>query len=207
MDMSESDADGPVVTLSDDTVTLRPWSREDAWFMAEASADPAIRRYNGVLDRLGRPAPPLSRTDAEAVIDEFASSWRAFATTGTPTGAAFAVLDAKSGELAGCCGVDDWSKSDVAQFGYWIGANARGRGYATRAATLLTRWLFELGAARVFLTIVAGNDASVAVARRAGFVYEGTMRSHGVWQGQRCDVMWFAALPLKWTARVRDEGL
>lgn len=206
MDMSESDADGPVVTLTDDTVTLRPWSREDAWFMAEASADPAIRRYNGVLDRLGHPAPPLSTTDAEAVIDEFASSWRAFATTGTPSGVAFAILDARSGEPAGCCGVDDWSKSDVAQFGYWIGANARGRGYATRAATLLTRWLFELGAARVFLTIVAGNDASAAVARRAGFVYEGTMRSHGVWQGQRCDVMWFAALPLEWTARVRDEG-
>jgi hypothetical protein len=52
-----------------------------------------------------------------------------------------------------------------------------GRGYATRAAILLTRWLFDLGAARVFLTIVAGNEESVAVARRAGFVYEGTMRA------------------------------
>ena len=103
--------------------------------------------------------------------------------------------------MVGCCGVDDWSKADVAQFGYWLAAGARGRGYATRAAILLTRWLFELGAARVFLTIVAGNEASVAVARRAGFVYEGTMRSHGVWQGRRCDVMWFAALPLEWTMR------
>jgi RimJ/RimL family protein N-acetyltransferase len=103
--------------------------------------------------------------------------------------------------LVGCCGVDDWSKADVAQFGYWIAASARGRGYATRAAILLTRWLFELGAARVFLTIVAGNEPSIAVAHRAGFVHEGTMRSHGVWLGQRCDVMWFAALPLEWTMR------
>ena len=70
---------------------------------------------------------------------------------------------------------------------------------------LLTRWLFELGAARVFLTIVADNDESVAVARRAGFVYEGTMRSHAVWQDQRYDVMWFAALPLEWTVRGADE--
>jgi RimJ/RimL family protein N-acetyltransferase len=173
--------------------------------MAEASADPAIRRYNGVLDRLGRPAPPLSTTDAEAVIDKFALNWRAFATTGTPSGVAFAIMDTRSGELAGCCGVDDWTKADVAQFGYWIAANARGRGYATRAAILLTRWLFELGAARVFLTIVAGNEESVAVARRAGFVYEGTMRSHGVWQGRRCDVMWFAALPHEWTMRAPDD--
>lgn len=188
-----------MATLSDGVVSLRPWSRDDAGFMAEASADPAIRRYNGVLDRLGRPAPPLSTTDAEAVIDEFTLNWQAFAGSGTPSGVAFAIVDAKSGELAGCCGVDDWSKADVAQFGYWIAAHARGRGYATRAAILLTRWLFELGAARVFLTIVAGDEKSVAVARRAGFVYEGTMRSHGVWQGERCDVMWFAALPLEWT--------
>ena len=62
-------------------------------------------------------------------------------------------------------------------------------------------WLFDMGAARVFLTIVAGNEYSVAVAGRAGFVYEGTMRAHGVWQSQRCDVMLFAALPLEWAMR------
>lgn len=206
IDMSKGSTEGPVVTLSDDIVTLRPWSSADAWFMAEASADPAIRRYNGVLDRLGHPAPPLSTTAAEAVIDSFTSSWRAFATTGTPSGVALVLVDAGSGERVGCCGVDDWSKSDVAQIGYWIGPKARGHGYATRAATLLTRWLFELGAARVFLTIVAGNGASIAVARRAGFVYEGTMRSHGVWQGRRCDVMWFAALPHEWTRQARNDS-
>lgn len=57
VDVSETDADGPVVTLSDGTVTLRPWLKGDARFMAAASADPAIRRYNGVLDRLGHPTP------------------------------------------------------------------------------------------------------------------------------------------------------
>lgn len=181
-------------------VTLRTWSSDDASFMAEACADPAIRRFNGVLDRLGFPAPPLSIADAESVIAEFASNWQRFATTGSPSGVAFAIIDVGSGELVGCCGVDDWSKTDVAQFGYWIAANARGRGYATRAAVLLTRWLFELGAARVFLTVVAGNEESAAVARRAGFVHEATMRAHGVWQGERCDVMLFAALPHEWLA-------
>ena len=204
MDARETDAGGPVLTLSDHTVTLRPWSRDFAGFMAEMSVDPAIRRYNSPLDRLGRPTPPLSVMDAETVIDEFASNWRAFATNGTPSGVAFAIMDARSGELAGCCGVDDWSKADVAQIGYWLAPSARRRGFATRAVILLTRWLFDLGAERVFLTIVAGNDESVAVARRAGFVYEGTMRSHSVWQGQRCDVMWFAALPLEWV-RGPDE--
>ena len=168
--------------------------------MSEAFADPEIRRFNGELDRRGRPSPPLSVIDAEAVIEDFTASWRRFAATGTPCGGvAFAITDATSGDVVGCCGLDGWSTADVAQFGYWLAADARGRGYATRAVVLLTRWLFDLGAARVFLTIVAGNDASVLVARRAGFRYEGTMRSHAVWQDQRCDVIWFAALPLEWT--------
>lgn len=196
--MHESDAADPGVTLSDDVLTLRPWTRDDAAFIANASSDPAIRRYSSPHDRRGHPAPPPSITEAGATIDEFAAKWRAFATTGTTSGVAFAIMDKRSGEVAGMCGVDDWSSEDVVQIGYWLAASARGRGYATRAVILLTRWLFELGAARVFLTIVAGNEASIEVARRAGFVYEGTMRSHGVWQDERCDVMWFAALPLEW---------
>ena len=87
----------------------------------------------------------------------------------------------------------------MAQFGYWIADGARGRGYATRAVILMTRWLFDLGAARAFLTIVADNEGSVAVARRAGFVHEGTMRAHSVWQGERHDVLLYAALPLEWS--------
>lgn len=196
--MREDGDDDRVVTLSDNVVTLRPWSTDEAGFIADACADPGIRRYNSV-------PTPYSITDAAATIDQFASNWRAFARTRRPSGVAFAIADSTSGELAGQCGVDDWSNADVAQFGYWLAPAARGRGYATRAVILLTRWLFELGAARVFLTIVADNDKSVAVARRAGFVHEGTMRAHAVWQDERYDVMWFAALPLEWAAQRADE--
>ena len=93
---------------------------------------------------------------------------------------------------------------DVAQIGYWLAPTARGRGFATRAVILLTRWLFDQGAARVFMSIVAGNEPSVEVARRAGFLYEGTMRSHGVWLDERCDVMWLAALPAN--GRIADPS-
>lgn len=186
---------GPPI-LSDGVVTLRAWSIADAEFMANAFADRAIRRYNGVLDPDGYPGPPLSIADAAADIEKFASSWRSFAETGRPTGAVFAITDAISGELAGCCGVDDWSAERVAQIGYWLAPDARGRGFATRAAILLTRWLFELGAARVFLTVVVGNEPSVAVARRAGFAYEATLPSHSAWMGERFDVLRFVALPV-----------
>ncbi|MGK2949296.1 MAG: GNAT family N-acetyltransferase [Acidimicrobiales bacterium] len=178
------------VTLTDDVVLLRPWSRSDAGFLTEASRDPAIERFNG-------PAPD-SLADAISVIERIERCWRSFEVQGDPTGAAFAITDAVSGEPVGMCGIDQWSGTDVAQFGYWLAAGARGRGLATRAVTLMTGWLFELGAARVFLTIQSANAASAAVARRAGFTHEGTLRADGVWKGQRQDVDVFAVLPDDW---------
>jgi RimJ/RimL family protein N-acetyltransferase len=197
--VSALDGNDPLVSLSDDRVTLRPWYRDDAQFMAIASADPEIRRYNGVHDRQGNPAPALSIEEAERAIDRFRTDQQEFEETGNPTGVVFAIADATSGELVGCSGVDDWTEEDVAQFGYWVAAPARGHGYATLAAILLTRWLFERGAARVFLTVVVENHDSAAVARRAGFEHEGTMRDYGIWQGQRCDVMVFAAVAIEWS--------
>jgi RimJ/RimL family protein N-acetyltransferase len=185
--MTELGGDRPSVRLSDGVVVLRPWNPSEARFMIEASRDPAIERYNG--------PPPASLADAVSLIERFERSWRAFAVRGDPTGVAFAIVGAATGEPVGMCGLDDWSSTDVAQFGYWLTAGARGRGLATRAATLMTGWLFELGAARVFLTIQSENTASAAVARRAGFTYEGTLRAYGVWQGRRQDVDVFAALP------------
>jgi RimJ/RimL family protein N-acetyltransferase len=185
-----------LVTLSDGDVVLRPWDRADAAFMYEASTDPAIERFNG-------PAP-ASLAEAVSVIERIEESWRSFETSGNPTGAAFAIVDAASGQPVGMCGVDDWSSTNVAQFGYWLAAGARGRGLATRAVTLMTTWLFGLGAARVFVTIESENTASAAVARRAGFAFEGTLRGYGVWRGDRKDVDVFAVLPADWMSRSND---
>jgi RimJ/RimL family protein N-acetyltransferase len=192
-DATELGSQRSPVVLCDDAVVLRPWICSDATFMAEASRDPMIERYNG-------PAP-ASVADAIAVIERIEQSWRTFEVEGDPTGVAFVIVDAALGEPVGMCGIDHWSSTDVAQFGYWLAAGARGRGLATRAATLMTQWLFELGAARVFLTIHSENSASAAVALRAGFTYEGTLRAYGVWAGQRKDVDVFAVLPHEWPSR------
>lgn len=192
--MTKPGGERSLVTVSDEVVLLRPWRPSDAGFMAEASRDPAIVRYNG--------PPPDSLEDAISVIERIERSWRSFEVHGDPAGAAFAIVDLESGEPVGMCGIDGWSSTDVVQFGYWLAAGARGRGLATRAVTLMTGWLFEMGAARVFLTIDAENTASAAVAGRAGFTHEGTLRDDGVWQGQRRDVDVFAVLPHAWPAGV-----
>ena len=188
-------SDRVIPTISDGVVTLRAWSPADAAFMATAFADPEIRRYNGRHDADGYPGAPLTLAEATADIETFAASWRAFARTRRPTGAVFAIADSHTGELAGCTGVDNWSDAKVAQIGYWLTPHARGKGIATRAVLLLTGWLFELGATHVFLTVVAGNDASIAVARRAGFDYEATLPKHSAWMGERLDVLVFGKLP------------
>lgn len=183
----ERGGETPPVTLSDGVVLLRRWCTSDASWLAEASRDPAIERYNG--------RAPGSVAEAIGVIERFEHGWRTFEIEGNPTGAAFAIVEASDGAPVGMCGVDHRSSTDVAQFGYWLAAGARGRGLATRAVLLMTDWLFALGAARVFLTIESENAASAAVAHRAGFTREGTLRAYGVWQGERKDVDVFAVLP------------
>ena len=60
------------------------------------------------------------------------------------------------------------------ELGYIVHPAARGRGVATQALVLLTRWAFdELGALRAYLFIDSENAASLKVAERAGYVREG----------------------------------
>ena len=176
-----------MVTLADERVVLRPWDRSEAPFIVDASRDADIQRYNGPAAR--------SLADATAAIDGFERSWEAFAVSGDPTGVAFAIVERATGELLGMCGVDHWWSTGGAQFGYWLAAAARGRGFATRAAVLMTNWLFDLGAVRVVVTIVSDNASSAAVARRAGFTYEGTRRRDEAGPAEEPDVDVYVARP------------
>lgn len=97
-EMAEGDGGRPPVTLSDDVVVLRPWITSDASFLSEASRDRAIERYNG--------AAPDSLADAISIIERIEERWRPFEVDGDPTGAAFAIVDAASGEPVGMRGVD-----------------------------------------------------------------------------------------------------
>ena len=82
------------MTLSDGVAMLRPWSNSDANFLLDACADPAIQRYSV-------PTPPRSIAEAAALIDEIELAWQKFASSGRPTGDAFAIADAASADLVG----------------------------------------------------------------------------------------------------------
>jgi ribosomal-protein-alanine N-acetyltransferase len=80
--------------------------------------------------------------------------------------------------------------------GYWLLPGGRGRGLATRAVRLVTRWCFEaLGLARVAILAEPSNRASVRVAERSGFRFEGVLRSNDEIGGRRVDNAVFSMLP------------
>jgi RimJ/RimL family protein N-acetyltransferase len=76
-----------------------------------------------------------------------------------------------------------------AEIGYMVDPVARGRGIASRAVELLTRWSFEeLDLIRVELRIDVQNSASESVARRTGYQRDGVLRNVHFKEGARCDL-------------------
>ena len=82
------------------------------------------------------------------------------------------------------------------------GGGARGAdeqaagGLHARGLRLAARWAVKaLSWARVQLWIEPDNTPSLRVARAAGFVEEGVLRSYSVIDGRRCDAVFFSLLP------------
>ena len=64
------------------------------------------------------------------------------------------------------------------EIGYWCRTSRQGCGYVTEAAQALTQFAFKtLHARRVEVRMDDGNERSWKVAQRAGFVFEGVLRS------------------------------
>jgi RimJ/RimL family protein N-acetyltransferase len=79
--------------------------------------------------------------------------------------------------------------------GYWLLPDARGRGLATRAVRLVSRWaLRDAGLARLGLLTEPSNLSSVGVAERSGFHREGVLRSYAEIGERRVDYVCFSLL-------------
>jgi len=118
---------------------------------------------------------------------------------------AFAVLDMDEGDrLIGRVALANVVRGpwQNATLGYWIDAQAGGRGHATRAVGLILRYAFEhAGLHRVQPAIIPRNGASLRVAENAGFRHEGRalryLRINGVWEDHEI----FAMTAEDWDAR------
>jgi RimJ/RimL family protein N-acetyltransferase len=163
------------VKLEDDEVVLRPYTDEDIPALVAALNDREISRWTRI---------PFPYTEEHA---------REFLRSRTET--AFAVTDKRSGELLGGIGLR-LPTEGVGEVGYWVRREARGRGVATRALSVITRWALEdQRLVRVQLTAEPGNVASQRVAEKAGFTREGLLRRFLNIGGERRDGIMYSRLP------------
>lgn len=142
-----------MAVLRDGVVWLRPWEVADApWYAEIAVGDELIQRFTS------EPAD-LTAEQVRAVVQDLPNRSDV---------ASFVICDAATGERLGNIGLRH--QDGVGDVSYWLAPAARGRGCATRALQLLSRWAFEaLDLHELHLWAVAGNLASRLVAERAGY--------------------------------------
>jgi RimJ/RimL family protein N-acetyltransferase len=175
----------PEPPLSDGVVTLRPWGEEgDVEAITAACNDRAIAEF---LDQL---PSPYTQEDGREAIEYFRQGWA----EGTVSN--FAITE--GGGPLGSVGVR-WVEPEqgVAEIGYWVAAEARGRGLCTRAVRLVSRWaIADCGAERLQLRADEQNLASRKVAENAGFTQEGVLRSsrYNRRLGRRVDFVMYSLL-------------
>jgi RimJ/RimL family protein N-acetyltransferase len=178
----------PEPPLADEVVMLRPWRADDApVIVAALDGDPEIAHW---LDQVPQ---PYGLDEAREYLAACRQGWEEGA------GASFAVLDAADGRVLGSLGVRLAGLPDgVAETGYWIAREARGRGVATRALRLAARWILgHEGIGRLQLRTDTLNVGSQRVAEKAGFTREGVLRSlhYNPRVGRRVDFVMFSLLP------------
>lgn len=167
--------------LTDGVVLLRPFREEDIPAIAAACSDSEIARF----------VPGIPQPYTEKHACEFVR--RCEEVLGAGSGWPGAIADAKTDVFFGAIEV---GLGDCGSIGYWVATEARGRGVATSALVLLSRWALREGAVeRLELTTHPENVASQRVAEKAGFVREGVLRSHIRFREGRRDSVLFSLLP------------
>jgi RimJ/RimL family protein N-acetyltransferase len=175
----------PNPPLADDVVTLRPWGEDgDVEAITAACNDRAIAEFLEMIPS------PYTENDARDYIARTREGWVAGTTSN------FAVV--VDGAAVGSIGVR-WLEPDqgVAEVGYWVAPERRGRGICTRALRLVSRWVLEdCGMERLQLRADEENEPSKKVAENAGFTKEGVLRSsrYNPRLGRRIDFVMYSLL-------------
>lgn len=152
--------------LEDGVVSVRPWRDDDLPGLLEAVDDPEVFRWIDLIPQ------PYTEEDGRSWLTRSREAREA----GTATN--LAVLDARGGRLLGGMGVNWSAERDVGEIGYWLRGDARGCGVTTRALVLVARWALSLdGVERLQLRADVANAPSRRVAEKAGFTFEGVLRS------------------------------
>lgn len=184
-----------VPILNAGSFRLRPFTLADLDLVREASADPYI-------PTIGTVPVTFSPEEGQRFIER---QWKR-AKDGV--GYSFVIADARTDHGCGHAGL--WLRDlplGRASVGYWVAGSARGRGAAAIAAAAVADWaLGELRIPRVELYIEPWNVPSIRSAEKAGFRYEGLLRSWTELNGTRKDMLMYSRLPADPAPRARTAS-
>ncbi|MDR1765180.1 MAG: GNAT family N-acetyltransferase [Lachnospiraceae bacterium] len=163
------------------TVSIRKWRMEDAPDIA------AVLNNKSILDNLRDGIPfPYTERDGAQYIESMLSA--------DPEGT-FAFAIAMDDRAVGSVGVFRQANihSRSAEMGYYVGQEHWGQGVCTEAVKQACRHVFENSdILRIYAEPFAHNGASCRVLEKAGFTYEGTLRSNAVKNGAVLDMKVYA---------------
>ena len=170
--------DWPIeVAIEGTDIVLRAPDPIDAAAVAEAvnSSLPHLSRF---LDWANEPTSVDTQAVRQAIGRE------AFDAGGDATYTIF-----EGDEVVGAVGLHRRLGPDAIELGYWLRADAEGRGLMTAAVRCVTRLAFDVdGAARVVIHCHPDNVRSAAIPRRLGFALLGVdERPRLVWELRRED--------------------
>jgi RimJ/RimL family protein N-acetyltransferase len=173
----------PAEGVADGQIRIRLRSDADTPALIAACQDPEVPRWTRVPDDYD---------------EKRAAEWSVEAARLQESGEALplAIADAETDEFLGSIGVHEIDRKEGrCDIGYFLAPQARGRGVMTSAIRLMTRWAFEnLPVDRVQIKVQPENARSRAVAERAGYTFEGVLRSHTVIKGRRCEMAMYSLL-------------
>ncbi|MCR5480931.1 MAG: GNAT family N-acetyltransferase [Ruminococcus sp.] len=165
------------------SVSIRKWRIDDKFALAENLNNPKV------LDNLRDGLPyPYTEQDAEEFI-------RAMLSSDKNNTFAFAIT--LNEKVIGSIGVFRQGNihSQTAEMGYYIGESYWGNGYVTSAIIQVCRYVFEnTDIIRIFAEPFAHNIASCRALEKAGFQYEGTLKSNAVKNGNVVDMKMYALI-------------
>ena len=162
-------------------IKIRKWKIEDKSDLAKA-----LNNKN-ILNNLRDGVPyPYTENDAEDFISAMLSA---------DPDKTFAFAITLEDKAIGSIGIfrQENIHYRTAELGYYIGEEYWGRGYMTEAVKQACGFVFEnTDIIRIYAEPFAYNTGSCRVLEKAGFVYEGTLRSNAYKNGNVVDMKMYA---------------
>jgi RimJ/RimL family protein N-acetyltransferase len=160
--------EAPPYRLVTERLVVRCWDPRDAPLVKDA--------VDSSLEQL-RPWMPWALAEPQPVEEKVELLRRFRGEFDLGQGFVYGVFLPDESEVVGGSGLHKRVGEGAFEIGYWIRTSRAGQGFATEVAAALTRVGFEFcGADRIEIHTEPGNERSMAIPRRLGFVEEARLR-------------------------------